>query len=109
MESLHDTQRDVYRLLITRRNASEILLSPNGPGWALPQAEIGAQQRVAEQLTAEIGRVRGIETYCLFVPSPRACAGDGQKAKYAVMESVRSNYKAPAGTYWMAPAVAASC
>jgi hypothetical protein len=107
MESLHDTV-DSYQLIVTRRNASEILLSPNGSGWALPRVEIHQQQRVAEQLTAEARGSLGIQAYCLFVPSPGTCGRNGE-AKCAVMESVTHNDKAPAGTYWMPPSVAAGC
>ena len=107
MESLHGTG-DSYRLIVTRRNASEILLLQSGSGWALPRVEIQQQQRVAEQLTSEVGREWGIEAYCLFVPSHRSSGRNGE-AKYAVMESVTHNGKAPAGTYWMPRTVAAGC
>ena len=107
MESLHATD-DRYRLIVTRRNASEMLFSPNGSGWTLPRARIHPQQRVAEQLTAEVRRALGIESYCLLVPSHLSCGRNG-KAKCAVMESVRYNDKAPSGTYWMPCSAAAAC
>jgi len=107
MESLHSTG-DSYRLIVTRRNASEILLLQNGSGWALPRVEIHRQQRVAEQLTSEIGRGWGLEAYCLFVPSLQTSGRNGE-AMCAVMESVSHNDKAPAGTYWMPTAVAVGC
>ncbi len=107
MESLHVT-RDSYRLIVTRRNASEILLLQNGSGWALPRVEIQKQQRVAEQLSPEVGRGWGLEAYCLFVPSLQTSGRNGE-AKCAVMESVRHNDKAPAGTYWMPATAAAGC
>src|SRR5216683_2691675 len=107
MESLHGTG-DSYRLIVTRRNASEILLLQNGHGWALPRLEIQQQQRVAEQLASEVGMGWGLEAYCLFVPTLRTSGRIGE-AKCAVMESVRHNDKAPAGTYWMPPSVASAC
>src|ERR1700674_4709471 len=107
MESLQGTG-DSYRLVVTRRNASEILLLQNGSGWVLPRVEIQQQQRVAEQLASEVGRGWGFEAYCLFVPTPRSSCRNGE-AKCAVMESARHNDKAPAGTYWMSPAVAVGC
>lgn len=100
----HRGTGDSYRLIVTRRKASEILLLPNGSGWGLPQVEIRPQRRVAEQLASEVSRGWGLETYCLFVSSPRTSSGNGE-AKCAVMESVKHNDKAPAGTYWMAPCV----
>ncbi len=107
MESLHGTG-DSYRLIVTRRNASEILLLQNGSGWTLPRVSIRPQQRVAEQLASEVGRGWGLEAYCLFVPKPRSSGRNGE-AKCVVMESVRHNDKAPAGTYWMPPSVASGC
>jgi hypothetical protein len=104
MESLHETCES-YRLIVTRRDASEILLSPNGSDWALPRVDIRQQQRVAEQLASEVSREWGLPAYCLFVPSYRASGGNGE-AKCAVMESVTHNGKAPAGTYWMPRTVA---
>jgi phosphotransferase family enzyme len=97
---------DSYRLIVIRRNASEILLSPNGSGWALPRVDIRQQQRVAEQLTAEASRAWRLAAYCLFVSSHQA-SGRNVEAKCAVMDSVAQNDKAPAGTYWMPRTVAA--
>jgi hypothetical protein len=107
MQLPHKTD-DSYRLIVTRRNASEILLSPNGSGWALPRVDIRQQQRVAEQLTAEVTRAWGLAAYCLFVSSRRTSGRNGE-AKCAVMESVTHNDKAPAETYWMPRTVAAGC
>ena len=104
MESLHEACES-YRLIVTRRDASEILLSPNGSDWVLPRVEIHPQQRVAEQLASEVCKEWGLPTYCLFVPSYRTSGRNGE-AKCAVMESVRHNGKAPAGTYWMPRTVA---
>jgi hypothetical protein len=104
MATHHDVT-ETYRLIITRRDAAEILLLPNGTDWTLPRVEVCKQQRVAEQLTAEAQKGWGVETCCLFVPSPGASALDGE-AMCAVMESVTHNGKAPAGTYWMPRAVA---
>ena len=107
MESLQGTG-DSYRLIVTRRNASEILLLQNGSGRALPRVEIQLQHRVAEQLASVVSREWGLEAYCLFVPSLQTPGRNGE-AKCAVMESVRHNDKAPAGTYWMPASVSAGC
>jgi hypothetical protein len=55
MQSLHDPE-DSYRLIVTRRNASEIFLSEDGSGWTLPRVAIRPRQRVAEQLASEVSR-----------------------------------------------------
>lgn len=107
MESLHETCES-YRLIVTRRDASEILLSPNGSDWALPRVEIHQQQRVAEQLASEVSKEWGLPAYCLFVPSLRTPGRNGN-AKCAVMETVTHNGEAAAGTYWMPRTVATGC
>jgi hypothetical protein len=107
MPSLGDSG-DSYRLIVTRRNASEILFSEHSSGWALPRVSIRPRQRVAEQLVSAASRDWGLETYCLFVPNHQISALD-EEAKYAVMEAVRQNDKAPGGTCWMSPSASAGC
>ena len=63
----HHDATETYSLIITRRDATEILLLPNGAEWTLPRVEIRKHQRVAEQLTAETQKGWGLETCCLFV------------------------------------------
>src|SRR5260370_34200911 len=97
MESLQGTG-DSYRLIVTRRNASEILLLQNGSGWALPRVEIQKQQRGAEQLSPEVGRGWGLEAYCLFVPTLQT-SGRNREATGTGLETVRQHDKAPATIY----------
>jgi len=91
---------ETYRVIVTRRDASEIFLLPNGSEWALPRVEIQPHQRLAEQLTAAVAKAWGIEAYCLFLPKARTSESN-REARSAVMETVRHNDKSPAGTYWM--------
>jgi len=62
---------------------------------------------VAEQLVSEFNREWGLETYCLFIPNLATSDRNGDGTKCAVMESVRQNDKAPAGTCWMPPSATA--
>jgi hypothetical protein len=101
MDAPNDTGQDSYRLLITRRAGSEILVAGNGSAWSLPRTEIPSRQRPAEQLTAAIRKSLGMETYCLFVPTPLPSVRTGSDVNYAVMESVKQNDPAPSGTCWM--------
>ncbi len=104
----HHDGTETYRLIITRRDAKEILLSPRGNDWILPRAEIRTQQRIAEQLTAETQNGLGLESCCLFVPGSCTSCRDGA-AMCAVMECVKRNEKAPLGSHWMPFDVAAEC
>src|SRR5260370_9135027 len=55
MQSLGDS-RDSYRLIVTRRNASGILLSQDGSGWTLPRFAIRPRQTLAEHLRSGVHR-----------------------------------------------------
>lgn len=60
------TNKETYRLIVTRRNASEILLRPHGSAWRLPSVEIPQSRRVAEELTAELYAQWACRAYCLL-------------------------------------------
>ena len=62
-EAQFDTTR--YRLVITRRKASEILLSRKPCGASLPQVEVRSGARLAGQLIAQVRCDYHLETYCL--------------------------------------------
>jgi hypothetical protein len=94
MDRAYNTDRDTYRLIFTRRNASEILLLSRGSAWALPSVEIAQGERIAEQLGAELYAQWGCRAYCLLVPTlvgPQS---------YAVMEVTDLQEITPAGTCW---------
>lgn len=97
-----------YRLIITRRDASEIFLLPNGRGWALPQAQIDLQQRLAEQLTAWVMSAWKLEVYCLLIPNAQEKPLSAP-TKCALLELVKHHGNSPAGIYWMPRTVAMRC
>jgi hypothetical protein len=101
MVSAHNTERDVYRLVVTRRNASEILLVPNGNPWSLPCVEIFREQRIAEQLTTKLQTEWGFHGCCLFIPSLAATDRSPQPAKCAVMEVLNHSDWASESARWM--------
>ncbi|MHB8527259.1 MAG: phosphotransferase [Candidatus Acidiferrales bacterium] len=99
-------ERQVYRLILTRRSATEVLLAAHGAGWALPPVEVRAQERLAEQLTAATRERPGIEAYCLFTSGLGDAAENAPGTKYALLESFAQNANAPKGMYWAPVAVA---
>ena len=100
-------QGQVYRLIVTRRSATEVLLAACGSGWALPHIEVRAHERLAEQLTAGARENWKLETYCLFLPRSVSVPENAPGTNYALLESFSQNAKAPPGTYWAPAAVAA--
>ena len=103
MDSVHSTARDSYRLIVTRSNASEILLRPNGRAWCLPSVEIPQGRRIAEQLTAELYAQWGCRAYCLLVPNLAVGL-----PYCSVMEATDLEQISPAGTCWK-PLDVATC
>ena len=95
----HHVATETYRIIITRRDITEILVLPNGTNWTLPRVEIRKHQRVAEQVTAEAQKVTGLETFCLLVPDGVSPGRNGTMC--AVLECVKHNESAPAGSCWM--------
>jgi len=99
---------ETYRLIVTRHNTTEILLSPKGSDWALPKVEIRKFRRIAEQLTAEARKGWEVETCCLVALNSQI-PGNGEGMRCALLECAKNNQKAPAGTYWMPVDVASQC
>jgi hypothetical protein len=93
-------ERERHRLIILRRKGSEILHSSNGFDWSLPCVEILPRHRVAEQLTAELHSQSGLRAYCLFDLSPNGSDREPLRSKYAVMEAIKCDARAPADTRW---------
>ena len=99
---------DTYLLVLTRRDATELLLVREGRGWALPRVDVQPHQRIAPQLTSATSTIWGIEAYCSFISSLSA-QGRPRQFKCAVMESVGQNDQAPAGALWVSRSRVESC
>ena len=96
MDSVHNIGRDIYRLIVTRRDASEFLLVRCESTWSLPSVEIQPGQRIAEQLTTELYAQYACRGYCLFLPTSA-----GELARCAVIEACQNDEISPAGTCWI--------
>ncbi|MGB9309399.1 MAG: phosphotransferase, partial [Candidatus Acidiferrales bacterium] len=103
MDRLQDTAQDAYRLIVTRRDGSEVLLSSRDSAWSLPSVEISRGQRIAAQLCAKLYAQCGFRAYCLLVPT--LTPGN---LHCAVMEVPDPGETASAGTCWI-PLDAAIC
>jgi hypothetical protein len=103
MDSVHNLGRDVYRLIVTRRKASEILFVRCESGWSLPSFEIQMGQRIPEQLTTELYAQFRCYGYCLFLPTLAS-----ELPKCVVMEVPKTDGMASARTCWM-PLTAGTC
>lgn len=95
MDRVPSAGQDTYRLIVTRRNTSEILLRFHGNAWSLPSVHIAQGQRIAEQLGTALDAQCGYRGYCLYVPALAAGL-----SSCAVMEVAASDEIAPAGNCW---------
>jgi hypothetical protein len=71
MDRARNTAPDTYRLIVIRRNASQVLLLTRGSARCLPSVDIPQGQRIVEQLGAALYALCGCHGYCLFIPIPR--------------------------------------
>src|ERR1700733_1921395 len=97
-----------YRLIITRRGATEILLSKQRGGCALPQLEVLARARVAEQLVSGAKEKFGLETYCLWTGILPTSEAAPRLERHAVMEAIRQQQAALPDAIWIPSIQAAS-
>jgi Ser/Thr protein kinase RdoA (MazF antagonist) len=91
---------NTYRLLIERRNGSEILLVPDGHLFALPAVEIPPWERVAPQVTNALEKNWNIETYCLFSPALEHSRRNCTDRKYQLLETCHPDATLPRAWSW---------
>jgi hypothetical protein len=101
MNSLDPSERNTYRLIITRRRGSEILFSSNERSRSLPHVEILSGFRVAQQLTAKVRGEIGVRAYCLFVLDTPPSNRNSGPTVHAVMEVIQQDVHTPAGSCWL--------
>jgi hypothetical protein len=86
MPSLLNANLDSYKLIITRRECRELLLSSMGRCYGLPNLEIHPNARVAEQLTERFHAASGIRVFCRFASEIHAV-----HLSYAVLEAIEDD------------------
>jgi hypothetical protein len=101
MKPTDQADLQTYRLIVLRRDGSEILLTSGGSGWSLPNVQISLRKRIAQQLVTELNREWGLQTYCLFLPSLITPDRNAQLGNYAVLESIKHSDETPKGTCWI--------
>src|SRR5580704_17357013 len=95
MKPLDQSDTNTFRLIIVRRNGSEILFTSGESGWTLPCVQAFPRETLAPQLTAALNEQLGMQAYCLFLPSFTAPVRNTPRANYAVLESIKHNDDAP--------------
>jgi len=90
---------DLFRILLYRRDSSELLLETDGECLQLPTTSIPKHTRVAEQLTKAIKDEWDLDTFCLFP----VCGDDspGASVPCHVAELCSPEVGAPATMRWL--------
>ena len=86
---------DLFRILLYRNDATELLLAMTPDGLGLPAIRVPAYTRAAEEITVAIKISWNLETYCLFSLPSRAAV------HYQVVELFQSNTSGPAEMQWL--------
>jgi Ser/Thr protein kinase RdoA (MazF antagonist) len=95
-------ESDTYRLLIARRNASDLLLIADRHGFSLPSVEIPRRERIPPRVTEAVKNLWGFEAVCLFTPASTSSPSRLlSPIRYQVLEPTRPNDEPPAGCYWV--------
>jgi Phosphotransferase enzyme family len=87
-----------FRLIVLRRDGSEILLTSSEAGWSLPCVSALPRKRIADELVTELNELWGLNLYCLFILDSHAPNGEN----YAVLESITQSGEAAKGNCWTA-------
>jgi hypothetical protein len=88
-----------WRVILLRRNASELLGFHSASGLKLPRVDIPAHGRAAQALNAQIKARWGLDVYCLY-PLPTA-EFSGATARYYLTEALQQEPPAPPEARWI--------
>ena len=102
MRTSTQLDHDLYRVLLYRRDASELLLESTADGLELPAVPLPRFTRVAEKLTAGIKDRWNLDTCCLF-PVLEGISSS-VSIPFHVVELSRCEAETPAAMPWLAAA-----
>ena len=92
--------RDRYRILLLRKNGTELLVFGERPPSSLPCVEIPRWERVAENMIGAVKKQYGISAMCLFTPELSAITTEEEPPLYQVMETREATTTAPGERRW---------
>jgi aminoglycoside phosphotransferase (APT) family kinase protein len=91
---------DTYRLIITRRDGSELLCLPDGPYHSLPSVDIARWQRVAQPIRDALKTHLQLDAYSLFTCPSESPTSEASRTLFQAMECVHPNGLLPPTACW---------
>ncbi len=101
MNTQQQDDQDTYRLIITRRNGSELLCLPDGPYHSLPSVDIPRWQRVAEPIRNAVKTDFNLDVYSLFTCPCETPTSETPRTLFQAMECVRPDGPVPPTAFWV--------
>lgn len=101
MNTQQQDDRDTYRLIITRRDGSELLCLSDGPYHLLPSVDIPRWERVAEPIRDAVKANLNLDTYSLFTCPPEPPTSETSRTLFQAMECVRPDGPLPPKASWV--------
>lgn len=92
-------ETEVWRLIILRRNASQVLVFQNAAGFYLPSVAIPAHGRIALALNAQVKALWNLDVYSLY-PLP-ATASSHVTVRYHIVEALQYESVIPQRAQWL--------
>jgi hypothetical protein len=93
--------RDLYRLVVLRKNGAEILVASERAPFALPCVEVPRWERLAENLIEAVRKRYGISTICLFTPERSGTSTHEESPLYQVIETREGEGAISSGMDWL--------
>jgi hypothetical protein len=92
-------EQTCFRVVLLRRNAEEILVSPEADRFVLPTVQIPKYTRHAQQITSALASVDNLQSYCLFTVPADSEPGAGPH--YAFVCAADEDASPPKGFRWV--------
>jgi hypothetical protein len=93
--------QETYRLIITRRNVSELLCLQDGQHHSLPSVDILRWERAAEQINNAVKARFRFDAYSLFTYPCAPPTSETSSALFQVMECIQPDGQLPPTASWV--------
>jgi hypothetical protein len=94
--------KEKWRIILSRRDGSELLLFKTGGAFVLPQVEIPQHTRQAQALNSEMKHLWNLDVFSLYPLAPSLSSRVKTKnVRFQVMEAIECDAVAPQAAHWL--------